>query len=152
MAMSEHAYFRTDETTINKFSSSSFTIESILGKQTDNREEIPPACVAHDSPIVSSHEKYELESENGSNEPEFENPTYPTKSELFAQNSFQNSNIRALVPGQNCVSGNVYSPWFSGFRPPSLIFGLQGKEKLHPVLKCILKILLALLVLENLLW
>ena len=64
MAMSEHAYFRTDETTINKFSSSSFTIERILGKQTDNCEEVPPACVAHDSPIVSSHEKYELESEN----------------------------------------------------------------------------------------
>ena len=135
MAMSEHAYFRTAETTINKGSSSSFTIDSILGKQTDNSEEVPSTCPAHDSSIVSPQENYELESENGSNEPEFENPSFPTKSEFFVQNSFQNTNIRALVPSQNCVSGNVYSPWFSGFRPPSLIFGLQGTK--HIIFKCL---------------
>ena len=128
MAMSEHAYFRTDETSISKCTSSNFSIDSILGKQqSENTQEAPIISPTYDSSFVSPHEKMELESENGSNETDFENSSFPTKSELLVQNSFQNNNIRALVPGQpSCVSSNVYSPWFSGFRPPALIFGLQG--------------------------
>ena len=131
MAMSEHAYFRTDETSISKCASSNFSIDSILGKQSENTQEAP-ITFPTDSSYVSAHEKMELESENGSNETDFESSSYPTKSELLVQNSFQNNNIRALVPGQpSCVSSNVYSPWFSGFRPPALIFGLQGRYTLQ---------------------
>ena len=121
MAMSEHAYFRTDETSISKCTSSNFSIDSILGKQqSENTQEARITSPAYDSSF--------LESENGSNETDFENSSFPTKSELLVQNSFQNNNIRALVPGQpSCVSSNVYPPWFSGFRPPALIFGLQGR-------------------------
>ena len=131
--MSEHAYFRTDETSISKCASSNFSIDSILGKQqSENTQEAPIISPTYDSSFVSPHEKMELESENGSNETDFENSSFPTKSELLDQNSFQNNNIRALVPGQpSCVSSNVYPPWFSGFRPPALIFGLQGRYTLH---------------------
>ena len=133
MAMSEHAYFRTDDTSISKCASSNFSIDSILGKQQpENTQEAPITSPAYDSSYVSAHEKMELESENESNEVDFENSSFPTKSELLVQNSFPNNNIRALVPGQpSCVSNsNVYSPWFSGFRPPALIFGLQGRYSL----------------------
>ena len=130
MAMSEHAYFRTDETSISKCASSNFSIDSILGKQQSGNTQEAPITFPTDSSFLSPHEKMELESENGSNETDFENSSFPTKSELLVQNSFQNDSIRALVPGQpSCVSSNVsnvYSPWFSGFRPPALIFGLQG--------------------------
>ena len=130
MAMSEHAYFRTDETSISKCASSNFSIDSILGKQqSENTQEVPITSLTYDSSFVSPHEKLELESEN---ETDFESSSYPTKSELLVQNTFQNNNIRALVPGQpSCVSSNVYSPWFSGFRPPALIFGLQGRYTLQ---------------------
>ena len=126
MAMSEHAYFRPAETSISKCASSNFTIDSILGKQSENREEVPTTCSTFDSLVLSSNKKLELESEIGSNETDFENSSYPTKSELLVQNHFQNNNIRSLIPGQPGVTGNVYPPWFSGLRPPSLIFGLQG--------------------------
>ena len=128
MAMAEHAYFRPADTNISKSSSSSFSIDSILGKQSESIEEIQTTDPTHESSIVSPHERFEIESENGSTEAEFENPCPLPKLDLFPPNSFQNNNIRALVPSQNCVSGSVYSPWFSGFRPPSLIFGLQGKS------------------------
>ena len=126
MAMSEHAYFRPEETSISKDASFKFTIDSILGKQSETSEEVPMTCPSYDSLLLSSNEKLELESENGSNETDFENSSYPSKSEFLVQNHFQNNNIRALIPDQSGVTRNVYSPWFSGFRPPSLIFGLQG--------------------------
>ena len=115
MAMSEHAYFRTVDTSISKCSSSNFSIDSILGKDCE-------AVHLNDSLVVFP-EKMELESENGSIRAEVNHYSQPTEAQMLIPNS-----LRALIPGQNCVTNNIYSPWFPGLKPPPLMFGLQGKQ------------------------